>query len=90
MCIDVYIHKTHQAFTGGQAVVKVRGNTTGECLADLVNRHPGMKRVLFTEKGDLIGTMEICVNNKSAYPDQLKKQVAEGDRIRLILIIAGG
>ena len=90
MSINIYIHKTHQVFTDGLARVEVEGHTTGECLKDLVTRFPDIKKVLFTGQGKLLNTIEICINNKSTYPEQLTTPVADSDEIQLILFFAGG
>jgi molybdopterin converting factor small subunit len=90
MGINVIIHKTHQIFTNGSASVLVEGKTTGECLQDLVTRFPDMKRVLFNARGELLNTIEVCINHQSTYPEQLTSAVSDGDEIQLILFFAGG
>ena len=90
MSIKVHIHKTHRIFTDGFSIVEVDGNTTGECLCELIKRFPEMKKVLFTSQGELLNTIEICVNNEGTYPEQLAKPLANGDDIQLILFLSGG
>jgi molybdopterin converting factor small subunit len=88
--VNVHIHKTHRHHTGGSEVVAVQGGTVGECLGDLIRRHPGMRDVVFDSRGALRSTIEIYVNFESAYPDELGKRVEDRDDIHLTLLLAGG
>ncbi|MBW2606349.1 MAG: ThiS family protein [Deltaproteobacteria bacterium] len=90
MSIKINIHKTHRQFTNGLDIVEVDGNTVGACLDNLVRQFPDMGKVLFNKKGKLVNVIEIYVNLKSAYPDELAKQVRDGDNIHITLMIAGG
>jgi molybdopterin converting factor small subunit len=88
--IKVNIHRTHRNFTNGQDVVEVAGNTVGDCLTDLIGQYPGMKDALFDKKGKLRNFVEIYVNMQSAYPEELAKQVKDGDEIHVTIMLAGG
>lgn len=90
MSIKVNIHKTHRQFTDGKEVVDSSGRTVGECLKNLVATYPGMKDVLFDKKGELFSVIEVYVNHESAYPDELKKPVKDGDEIHLTFMLSGG
>jgi len=90
MSIKINIHKTHRQFTNGLDIVELDGNTVGACLDNLVKQFPGMGNVLFNKKGKLVNVIEIYVNLKSAYPDELARQVKDGDDIHITLMIAGG
>ena len=90
MSIKINIHRTHRQFTNGLDIVELDGNTVGACLDNLVKQFPGMGNVLFNKKGKLVNTIEIYVNLKSAYPDELARQVKDGDDIHITLMIAGG
>lgn len=90
MSIKINIHKTHRQFTNGLDIVEVDGNTVGACLDNLVKQFPDMGKVLFNKKGKLVNVIEIYVNLKSAYPDELARQVKDGDNIHITLMIAGG
>jgi len=90
MSIQVNLHKTHRQHTGGLETVDVEGRTVGECLRDLVNRYPGMGAVLFHSGGKLHHLIEIYLNMESAYPDELKKPVQDGDEIHITVMLAGG
>jgi len=86
----VNIHKTHRQYTDGLSVVEVEGNTVGQCLDYLVKRYPALREVLFEKKEKLRNTIEIYVNLKSAYPDELAKPVRDGDEIHVTVMLAGG
>ena len=90
MSIKINIHKTHRQYTNGLDIIEVDGNTVGACLNNLIGQFPGMKKVLFNKKGKLANIIEIYVNLKSAYPDELAKQVKDGDNIHITLMLAGG
>ncbi len=90
MSIKLNIHKTHRQFTNGLDVVEVEGNTVGHCLDNLVGQFPGMEKALFDKKGKLLRVIEIYINSKSAYPDELAKQVKDGDNVHITLLLAGG
>ena len=90
MSINVSIHRTHRQFTDGLDTVEVEGNSVGDCLDDLVRQFPGMANALFDKKGKLFNAIEIYINQKSAYPDELVKPVKDGDDIHITLMLAGG
>ena len=90
MSIKINIHKTHRQFTNGLDIIEVDGNTVGACLDNLIGQFPGMKKVLFNKKGKVANIIEIYVNLKSAYPDELARQVKDGDNIHITLMLAGG
>jgi molybdopterin converting factor small subunit len=90
MPVKVHIHATHRQFTSGSDAVEVEGNTVGECLNHLIKKFPQMEKALFTKKDKLINTIEIFVNNTTAYPNELLKPVKDGDEIHLVIMLAGG
>ena len=71
-------------------MVEVDGSTVGKCLDHLIKEFPGMKKALFDNKGKLRNIIEIYVNMKSAYPNELAKNVSDGDKIHLTVMLAGG
>ena len=79
-----------QSFTNNMEVVEVNGSTVGGCLNHLVKQFPGIKKRLFSKKGNLFENIIISVNGESAYPEQLAKPVKDGDEIKIMLIIGGG
>ena len=90
MSAKIHIHVTHRQFTNGQDVVTVDGNTVGECLNHLIRQYPGMEKALFAKKDKLLNFIEVFVNDATAYPNELSKPVKDGDKINLLVMLAGG
>ncbi len=90
MTVQINLPQSMQHVADNKKVVEVSGGTVGECLDALVVRYPELKSVVFDKKGKLYGYLEIFVNNKSAYPRELFRRVADGDKINIVNIIAGG
>ena len=90
MSVKINIHKTHRQFTKGLDIVEADGKNVGACLENLIGQFPDMKKVLFDKKGELLNVIEIYINQKSAYPNELARQVKDGDNIYITLMIAGG
>jgi len=89
MSVTVNIPQFLQPDTDDVRAAKVDGGTVGECLNDLVKRFPRLKPLLF-KNGKLHGYLDVFVNKKSAYPEELAKPVANGDELHIINIIVGG
>lgn len=88
MAVKVAVHPFLN--NGRELEVEVTGNTVGECLKELIKLHPQIKEKLFDKNGKIKGYIDILVNSKSAYPDELSYPVKEGDVINLIVFLAGG
>ena len=90
MSVKINIHKTHRQFTKGLDIIEADGKNVGACLDNLMGQFPDMKKVLFDKKGKLLNVIEIYINQKSAYPNELARQVKDGDNLHITLMIAGG
>ncbi len=90
MAVDLHVHTTHMQFTEGREVITLEGKTVGDCLNQLVRQYPGMEKALFVKKDKLLNTVEVYVNNASAYPEELAKPVNDGDNIYLFVMLSGG
>ena len=90
MTISVNIHITLRQYTDGRDTVQVEGRTIGECLISLTDQYPAMSNVLFYQNGELRNHFEIYLNTESAYPDELKRAVSDGDEIHITAFLAGG
>ena len=90
MAVKVHLHLTLRQFTNGQEIIDVEGTTVGECLKNVVKKYPGMESSLFGKNGKLSNIVEIYVNLQSAYPNELAKQVKDGDEIHITMMLAGG
>ena len=75
---------------GNSEFVDTAGSTVGECIEQLIARYPVLKELIFYRDGQLQTFIEIYVNRKAAYPDELGRKVADSDEIHLTITIAGG
>lgn len=73
-----------------QSSVTVNGRTVGECLDDLVKRYPGAGKLIFNERGQLIGHVYVYVNFESAYKADLARPVSDRDELILAVLLTGG
>ena len=90
MSVKVSLHRTHRQFTGGLETVEVRGETVGDCLEHLAKEYPGIGEALFEKKGKLKRHIEVFLNLKSTYPQELAVPVKDGDEIHVTVMVAGG
>ena len=77
-------------FTHGIKVANMSGNTVGECLGNFIEQFPGSKKFLFGKDGKLTKYLDVYVNGKSTYPEELSRQVNDGDKISILHLIIGG
>ena len=90
MSVKINIPLLYRNITDGLSAVEVEGTTVEDCLKRFMQRFPGVKGVLFDKKGRVLNGIEIYINHKSAYPDELAKPVKDGDEISITLVLAGG
>lgn len=88
--VRINLHETHRQYTDGQEIVEVNGNDVGECLKKLVKQYPKLENEIFDKKGKLLSVLEIYINGASAYPNELAREVKDGDEIHLLAMLAGG
>ncbi len=55
-----------------------------------VSIYQNIKQGLFDKNGELLGYLDIYVNGKSAYPEELAKPVKDGDELDILFMIVGG
>ena len=90
MSISIYLHKVYQQYCSGKEIIDVEGTTISECLLNMAEKYPDVRKAIFTGKDTLHPLVEVYLNSSSAYPDALKKKVKDGDKIHLIHTLAGG
>ncbi|MBI2850363.1 MAG: MoaD/ThiS family protein [Chloroflexi bacterium] len=90
MSVKINVHPALAHLTGDNEKVEVSGSTVGQCLDQLVARFPAIKSWLFAKSGKLNNTVEIYVNSKSSYPEELAMPVKDGDELQIVTIIIGG
>ena len=90
MSVKVSLHGTHRQFTDGLEVVEVQGETVGDCLDHLAQEYPGIGEALFEKKGKLRNHIEVFLNLKTTFPQELAVPVKDGDEIHVVVMLAGG
>lgn len=90
MSIKLSIHPILRHLVDDKSVVEVNGTTVGECLKDLIKQYPAVESGLFNKNGKLLNYVDIYVNLKSTFPEELATPVKDGDELQLVLMIAGG
>lgn len=90
MAVKVNLHLTLRQYTNGQETIEVDGKTVGECLKNLVKKHPALESSIFAKNGKLANVVEIYLNLQSAYPNELARPVQDGDEIHVTMMLAGG
>ena len=90
MSMKINVRPGMQHLTHDQDVVEVNGSTVGECLNQLVQQFPAIENVLFDEDGKVLSYVDIYVNEKSSYPEELAKPVKGGDELYILQAIGGG
>lgn len=90
MSIEVFIPPVLQALIGDVTRVPTTGQTIGECVNDLVKKHPVLRERLFSRHDKLANGVSIFLNGESAFPEPLAKKVHEGDKIHISFIVLGG
>jgi molybdopterin converting factor small subunit len=90
LTVAIHLHPLFYDLADGNEVIEVQGATVGVCVEALVSRYPGLRKLIYDKDGHLQTFIEIYVNRQAACPDELKRPVRDGDRIHLIVMIAGG
>ena len=90
MSVKINVRPGMQHLTSDQDMVEVNGSTVGECLNQLIEQFPAIKDELFDEDGKVLNYIDIYVNGKSSYPEELVKPVKDGDELYILRAIGGG
>lgn len=90
MSIEILIPQFLQHLTDDIQTIEVMGNTVGECLEDLVIRFPQLNSRIFDKNGKLKKHLDIWTTREVGGHSILAQPVADGEKLRIINIIAGG
>jgi molybdopterin converting factor small subunit len=90
MGVSVHLHRVFQKYCGSLEKIEVKGSTVQECLQNIILLYPEFEKAIFVAEGKLHPLIEVYVNSSSAYPDALKKEVYDDDKIYIIHTLAGG
>lgn len=79
-----------RAYTNGQAVVQVNGETVSAVLDDLTRQHPALRPHIF-DGDQLRSFVNIFIGQEDTrFRDGLETAVEPNDELRIIPSIAGG
>ena len=77
--------------TDGEAEVNVDGETVGEVLRSLAERHPATKEQLFSPEGELNRYVNIYLNDEDVRVlDGLDTGASDSDTVVILPAMAGG
>ena len=80
----------HPYINGVETQLEVHGSTVGDCIAEAAKTYPVMESKLFAKPGKLKGYVEIYVNGMPTVPQELEYPVNDGDKINVLVYLAGG
>ena len=91
MTTSIHIPTPLRPYVGQQATVEVAARTVGEALAELVSRHPELRRQLYGEDGRLRSFVNVYLNDEDVrYLGKEATPVKEGDSLSIVPSVAGG
>jgi molybdopterin converting factor small subunit len=70
--------------------LEVNGRTVGDCLSLFLATKPDLKENLFDKTGKLDSDVYVFVNNSPVVLDQLRKEVKNGDKVRIMFTRENG
>jgi molybdopterin converting factor small subunit len=89
--IKIHIPTPLRQYAGKQGTVEVQGGTVGQALSGLVNKHPDLRRHLYTDDGKLRAFVNVYLNDEDIrYLQKEDTAVKESDNISIVPSIAGG
>ena len=91
MATKILIPTPLRPYTDKKDAVEAEGATVGELLADLTNKHGGLKAHLYNEQGKLRSFVNVYVNEEDIrYLQKEQTPVSPGDTVSIIPSVAGG
>jgi adenylyltransferase/sulfurtransferase len=87
----IHIPTPLRQYVGKQASVDVSGTTVGEAMTALVEKHPDLRKHLYTDDGKLRAFVNLYVNDEDIrYLQKEATALNDGDNISIVPSIAGG
>src|SRR6185436_16988909 len=91
MATKILIPTPLRPYTDKKDAVEAEGATVGELLADLTNKHGGLKAHLYNEQGKLRSFVNVYLNEEDIrYLQKEQTPVSPGDTVSIIPSVAGG
>lgn len=80
-----------RVYTGGQAEVRLEGDTAGAMMAGLVQTYPVLRPHLFNSQGELRPYVNLFLNGENLKSRQgLETPLEADDQLMLVPAVAGG
>ena len=90
MAVTVKIPAQLRPATGGEGEIEVDGDTVGEALDAVFDKHEGL-RDRITEGGDLRRFVNVYVSGEDIrFQDGLETKLSDGDEVTILPAVAGG
>ncbi|HZU22264.1 MAG TPA: ubiquitin-like small modifier protein 1 [Terriglobales bacterium] len=88
----IHIPTPLRQFVAGDEAVQVPGTTVSDALANLAERHPGLRKHLYDDQGRLRAFVNVYVNDEDIRYLEARENtpLREGDSISIVPSIAGG
>jgi sulfur-carrier protein len=77
-----------RSYTSGKSQVEGSGATVAEVLADLNQKHPGMKFRMIDEQDRIREHIKIFINTDPV--ESLERSLGESDTLHIICALSGG
>ena len=90
MSKEIYIPHFMQHMTGNSQTVEVKGKTVGECLDNLIIQFPQLSSHIFDQNHRLQKHLDVWINRETGGHKGLAQSVADGDKLTIVNVIAGG
>jgi adenylyltransferase/sulfurtransferase len=90
--MNIHIPTPLRTFSDKQDTVIVNATTVGEALDALTEKHPDLKKHLYSEEGKLRSFVNVYLNDEDIryLPERESTKVSEKDALSIIPSIAGG
>jgi adenylyltransferase/sulfurtransferase len=90
--MKIHIPTPLRVYSDKQAAVSVSATTVGEALDALTEKHPDLKKHLYSDEGKLRSFVNIYLNDEDIryLPEKDETRVSEKDALSIIPSIAGG
>lgn len=91
MAIDVRVPTVLRRHTGGEKSVSGSGETLGDLIDDIGQRHAGLREALVSDDGSLHRFVNVYVNDEDVrYLNGITTPLEDGDTVAILPAVAGG
>jgi len=91
MSIRVRIPSSMRGLAGNQSELAVEGACIGDIIADIEKKHPGIRKSICDDRGQVRKFVAVFLNGEDIRTLQgLKSPVAPGDEVDIVVAVAGG